>query len=294
MPLSVFDDLEAGVDGFLEDLQKKIPDANQELIDLFNDFYFELDRNAAGNLKASVDNLKKINKFRSEVDKTIQSGEYSAAVKEYLTGFKASSNIINKYFSSIAVEFENSPEFYKELLNSNVKDTVDKLLGSGIDANFKNPLLKVLQDNVVSGSNRKAFTQSIKDNILGQDGEVSKLARYSNQVAGDSITQFNSNYIKTISDDLGLSHYYYRGTKIKDTRQFCSKIAGKYFTEENLKKYVEDQMKLNNGKGWSGMVKGENWSNFSTYRGGYSCKHYLIPISESLYNSAPDASKFTT
>jgi hypothetical protein len=292
MPLSTFDDLEDDVNGILDDLEKAIPEANQEIYEAFNDFYFELDRNSSGNISASVDNLKKVNSFRGKIDKVIQRGEYGDAVTNYLKGFKASSKIINKYFSSIAVEFENKPEFYKALLDQNVKDTADKLLGSGIDANFKNPLLKVLQDNVVSGSNRKAFTKSIKDNIIGLEGETSKLLRYSNQVSSDSITQFNSNYIKTISDDLGLLHYYYRGTKIADTRPFCSRIAGKYFTEENLKKYVESQMKLNNGKGWSGMVKGENWNNFSIFRGGYSCRHYLIPISRSMYDSVDESRKY--
>lgn len=292
MPLSIFNDLEDSVDGILSDLQKKIPEANDEIIEAFTEFYYELDKNAAGNISASVDNLKKINKFRGTLDKVIQSGEYSSAVTGYLKGFKASSTIINKYFSSIAVEFENKPEFYKAILQANVNNTADKLLGAGIDANFKNPILKILQDNVVLGSNRKAFTQSIRDNILGQEGEVSKLARYSNQVAGDSITQFNSNYIKTISDDLGLSCYYYRGTKIADTRPFCSKIAGKYFTEENLKKYVESQMKLNGGKGWSGIIKGENWNTFAIMRGGYSCRHYLIPISKSMYDGTQESQRF--
>lgn len=292
MPLSIFDDLENSVDGMLEDLQKKIPDAAIEIQELFNDFYFELDRSSSGNINASVDNLKKINKFRTEVTKLIRSGEYSVAVSEYLAGFKNTSKIINKYFSSISVEYEGVQDFYKELLQSNISETSDKLLGSGIDANFKEPLLKVLQNNVVSGSNRKDFLKSIKENIIGTEGESSKLLKYTNQVSGDSITQFNSNYIKAISDDLGLSHYYYRGTKIKDTRPFCSKIAGKYFTEESLKNYVESQMNMNGGKGWSGMVKGENWSNFPTYRGGYACRHYLIPISKSMYDGAQESQRY--
>jgi hypothetical protein len=292
MPLSYFDDLEDSVNGILEDLQKKIPGANEEIVEAFEEFYYELDRNAAGNLSASVENLKKINKFRGTIDKVIQGGDYSLAVTNYLKGFKATSTLINKYFSSISVGFDNKPEFYKALLQANISDTADKLLGSGIDANFKNPILKILQDNVVSGSNRKQFTKSIRDSIIGAEGETSKLARYSNQVAGDSITQFNSNYIKTISDDLGLDHFYYRGTKIADTRPFCSKIAGKYFTEENLKKYVEDQMKLHGGKGWSGMVKGENWNNFAQFRGGYSCRHYLIPISKAMYDSVDESRRF--
>jgi hypothetical protein len=170
------------------------------------------------------------------------------------------------------------------LLKANVQDTASKLLGSGVDANFKDPLIKILRDNVAAGSDKKAFIKTIRENIIGTEESKSLLSRYAPQVASDSITQFNSGYINTISKDIGLKHFYYKGTLVRDSRPFCEKLAGKYFTEEQLKEIVETESRKNNGKGWSGMIKGTNWTNFPIYRGGWACRHYLIPVTKALYD----------
>lgn len=279
---SHFDKLENDVEVALQNLEKSIGKSNEELQSLVSDFYASLDK-SGNSIKTSVSNLKKIDKFRSNINNTLENGEYSQGVKDYLSSFTNNSSVINDYFGTMAVSFKANDSLYQAILESNISTTTDSLLGSGVNANFTDPLIKILRDNVTSGSDKISFTKSISDAMFGEN---SKLARYSKQVASDSITQFNSNYINTISSDLGLKHYYYKGTKIKDTRDFCRRIAGKYFTDASLKSYVQQQMTLNGGKGWDGMVKGENWTNFPIYRGGYACRHYLIPISEAVYNAS--------
>lgn len=279
---SHFNKLEDDVEAALEQLEKSIGRSNGELQDIINEFYYSLEK-SGNSIKTSVSNLKKINQFKSKINYTLENGEYSQGVKDYLGNFTNNSSVINEYFSSMAVSFKSNDSLYKAILESNISTTTDSLLGSGVNANFTDPLIKILRDNITSGSDKISFTKSINESLFGEN---SKLARYSKQVASDSITQFNSNYINTISSDLGLKHYYYKGTKIKDSREFCKKIAGKYFTETSLKSYVQQQMSLNGGKGWDGMVKGENWTNFPIYRGGYACRHYLIPVSEAVYNAS--------
>lgn len=279
---SHFDKLESDVESALEQLDKSIGKSNGELQELINDFYYSLDKSGSS-IKSSVSNLKKIDQFRSKINNTLENGEYSEGVKDYLSSFTNNSSVINDYFATMAVSFKSNDSLYQAILESNINTTTDSLLGAGVNANFTDPLIKILRDNVTSGSDKVSFTKSISDAMFGDN---SKLAKYSKQVASDSITQFNSNYINTISSDLGLKHYYYKGTKIKDSREFCKRIAGKYFTEASLKAYVQQQMTINGGKGWDGMVKGENWTNFPIYRGGYACRHYLIPVSEAVYNAS--------
>jgi hypothetical protein len=154
---------------------------------------------------------------------------------------------------------------------------------------FSEGFTDVLRNSITSGTSKKDFIDTINANL---DPDSGILSRYVNQTASDAITQFNSHYITTVSNDLGLKYYFYKGTKIQDTRPFCSKLIGKYLTEDQLKEYVQQQMSLNGGKGWAGMYKGENWGNFMIYRGGYNCRHYVIPVSKEIYDAAPQQSKW--
>lgn len=287
--INIFNDLEDHVDGVLEELNKMLPKANSELMDLFTELYYDLDKSNSTTIDASVDNLNKINKFRSRIEKVLDEGSYSDAVTGYLQGYTASSKYINQYFGSIVNSFKANDQLYKAILQSNINSTSTSLLDSGVSANFTDPILDILRKNVTSGSNKADFIKTLEANL---DDETGILSRYVKQVASDSITQFNSNYIGTISNDLGLKYYYYKGTKIADTRPFCARAAGKYFTEAQLKAYVQQQAATNGGKGWAGMVKGENWSNFMIYRGGYSCRHYVIPVSKEIYDAAPATAKW--
>jgi hypothetical protein len=196
-----------------------------------------------------------------------------------VSSFESNSLIIDDYFSSMIVDYKSSKKVFDAVLEVNVQNTVDKLLGSGINANFEQPLLKIIKDNVASGSDRIEIIKTLKDQLAG-----GKLSKYSSQVGSDAITQFNSNYLNAVSADLKLKHYFYKGTKVDDSRDFCRRLAGKYFTEDQLKKIVEQESNKNNGKGWGGMIPGTNWTNFPTYRGGYRCRHYLIPVSKLIYD----------
>jgi hypothetical protein len=278
MPFSHFDDLESNVEDILNALDKEIPKANSEIFEAFMEFYYSLEKSSNGDVAASVGNLNAINNFKYKIDGLIQNGNYSKSVNKYLNQFSSNSQFINNYFSEVAVNFNKNNSFYNAILEANVSDTANKLLNSGVNANFRDPLIKILRDNVAGGSNKAQFIQTLKNNIIGTKDSPGNLSRYVTQVASDSITQFNSNYIHTVSTDLGLNHYYYKGTKIQDSRPLCSKLAGKYFTEDHLKSIVTNAIP------WAGMVKGENWSTFPIYRGGYNCRHYLIPVSQDLYD----------
>jgi hypothetical protein len=289
--IDYFNDLEDYVEKVLNDLDEMIPKVNAELQDAFLELYYQLDKSSVGTIEASVKNLKILNNFKSKISSILEEGSYSEAVNGYLNGFDGSTSYLNDYFGSIVTTFKANDKLYQAILESNVSSTVDSLLGSGINSNFTDSIFDILKSNVTSGSNKIDFINTIKANL---NDETGLLSRYVRQVASDSITQFNSNYVSTISGDLGLEYWYYKGTKKGDSRPFCNRLKGKYLTNAQLKQYVDEQSKSNGGKGWQGMVKGENWSNFKIYRGGYNCTDYLIPVSKEIYDAAPDGSKWSS
>lgn len=250
--------------------------ANQEIYNELEEFLGTLQRRADGTIKASVENLKLVDKYRATLDKAMSKGTYTEATKEFIGTFKETSVFVNSYFGEIVNTFNDNNALYKEILKSNVESTVQSLLGSGLDANFKEPVIKILKDSVISGSDTKGARQALSDFILGSKDTDPKLTRYVKQVSNDSIQQYNRNYIKVISDDLSLSHYYYKGTKIKDTRTFCSARTGKYYTKKQVEEWTT--------KDWAGKNPATTKATIFTYVGGWGCRHLLIPVSQELYD----------
>ncbi len=154
-------------------------------------------------------------------------------------------------------------------------------MGSGVNVNFSDGIMKSLKDSVKSGSDKSEVNKILTQYIKGDEKKLGKLNRYVNQVSSDMISQFNSAYMDRISRDLGLNHYYYKGTKIRDSRELCVHLAGKYFTETEMSEYITKRSE----NGWDGMIPGTNWSNFGIYRGGFGCRHYRLPISEAVYRA---------
>lgn len=259
----------------LMELEKSLPGLNKELLVLINDFLSTLDKTITGRVKATVDNLKRVNAFRKQLDKSFIQGEYVDAVSSFLKGFDTTAGIINEYFVSVVDEFQASKVVYQAVRQANIDTTVSSMLGSGLDANLKDPVIKLLRQNVAGATDSKALQQLLKNEIVGTPTTPPMLTRYVKQVSNDSLYQYESNYLQAVSNDLDLQHAFYQGTVIGDSRPFCAERAGKYYTMEEVRSWGNLH--------WAGQIKGTNPSNIMTYRGGYHCKHLIIPVSQALY-----------
>lgn len=279
--LKKFDKIESLTDESVMRFEAAIPKSNDEILDEIKMFVGKLDKDSSGNIKPTVSNLKAIDKYSLTFDKFLtEKSEYAKAAKAFIGTLSASSGLIHEYFNSPFLNTEKG--IYQAIINDAEKSAIATLLGSGVNVNFTESITAILKDSVVTGSDTSYVLKSLQKAIKGDTERLGGLERYSKQVANDLITQFNSAYMARISDDLGLTHSYYKGTKIRDTRPICDRLAGKYFKDEDLKAIID---KESQGKGWSGMIPGTNWGNFSINRGGYHCRHYKLPITEAVYNA---------
>lgn len=279
--LGLLDDLENSIQKFVSDFEKALPGSNQEIADELISFLGKLKQSKSGNLIQSVDNLKLIDRYRKTLDKAIYESNYTDSATKFIENFKSTTGYVNDYFATLVSTFETK-ELYGAILQANVDNAASVLLGSGIDANFKDPIIKILKDQVVTGSNTKAARQTLRDFIQGNpDKEIAgKLNRYVNQVANDSVRQFTRSYTKAVTDDLGLKHYFFKGTKINDSRSFCKARVGKYFTEAEVKSWS----KLD----WSGKNPSTTADTIFLLVGGWNCKHSLVPVSKLLFDKFRD------
>ena len=260
---------------------KALPQVFAKLSDQVIDLASELSLDAKDRAKT----IKQLIKLKKDIaDTIINNSTYQAQVAEVIEGYKLLADLSNEFISISIGDFKPKTELYKAILEANIATTKDALLGAGIRENFGTAIQEVLKDNIAGVGTRTELNKTLRKFIEGTPEEAPFLNRYIKQTTNDSVMTFNSEYIQTISDDLGVEHYLYAGTLIADSRAFCTARAGRYFTKEEVQKWASL-------KGWDGRMKGTNSTTIFVYRGGYNCRHQLWPVSLEQYESAKEKGK---
>jgi hypothetical protein len=229
------------------------------------------------NPKNRAESMLEIIRLKKAIADTIVDNPlYKSEVTKVINSFKKLGSLTDEYMGLVIDNYIPRKELYESLLSANSQITKDALLGAGIRDNFSNAIQQVLKANLTGKSSREQLNNTLKKFITGTPEEKPFLERYIKQTTNDSVMVFNREYMQSISDDLGLRHYYYAGTLIEDSRPFCNARAGRYFTKEEVDSWAS--------KDWDGKMKGTNSSTIYTYAGGYNCRHSIYPVSELTYN----------
>jgi hypothetical protein len=262
-------ELEEGMNSRLPDIFKGLSD---QVIELTNDLPLDPKKRAA--------NIRAIIGLKTQLTNVIVTNpEYVKEVGRVLDGFKDLKKLSDLYFSELIDGFNAKELLYQEILKANVEITKDMLLGSGISNNFANAIQEVLKANASGTTNRTLLQKTLKEFITGTDAEKAYLNRYIKQTVSDSVMTFSREYDNTIAADLNLQFYFYAGTLIKDSRQFCRARAGRYFKKSE----VENWANLGN---WDGRKENTTKSTIFAYCGGWGCRHQLHPITKLQYTLA--------
>lgn len=262
------------MDGSLKEVFKELADEVNAIVD-------DLSLDPADRAK----NLREMLRMKGEITSTIINNQaYQTQVAALLNDFTTLALLTDNYLGKILDQNITRKALYTEILKANIAITKDALLGAGISSNFSNAIQEVLKSNITGVTTRKDLRKVLGKFIQGDDTTKAYLQRYITQVTNDSILVFNREYIDTVSSDLGLKHYRYKGTVIADSRQFCQSRTGKVYTKAE----VEGWAAL--GK-WDGRMAGTTSSTIFYYCGGYNCRHTLYPITERRYNEAKGIKK---
>ena len=264
------------VDKFIGSLAKVSKNFYEQVVNYATQLKLRIGKDAP---KAAemAENLRKLTKLNNQLQNLLMQAGYQSEVSTYISYFQESQKAINTYYSAILSDFKPSQELFLEIRKANVATTIESLLNSGVDANFIEPVKKVLRDVVIGNGDYTMLKNQLRDLVIGNDEIESRLKSYVGQVSSDSIKQFQRNYLKAVSDDIGLKHYLYRGTEIASTRDFCQTRHGKYFTKEQVQSW--------SALTWSGKARGTDKVTIFTYCGGYACRHALLPVSETIYKA---------
>lgn len=265
-----------GIDEFTGSLTKVSSDFYEKLVAATAQLKLRIGKSVPKSSEMA-ENLKKLAKLNAQIEVLLNEAGYKEEVTKYLGYFTLSKKAINSYYSAVVSTYAPSQELFEAIRKTNIDTTVESLLGSGIEANYIEPVKKILKDVVTGNGDYATLKRNLSIFIKGNEEIQPRLKAYSGQVAEDAIMQFQRNYIQAVSNDIGLSHYLYAGTEIKTTRDFCDKRHGKYYTEEEVKGWAKTD--------WAGKIRGTNETTIFTYCGGYRCRHRLLPVSETIYKA---------
>ncbi len=252
----------------------------------------ELETNPDGSIKQTVKNLKLLSRVRKTIENEVITDAYIKRVGTLNNQFPAIAQLNNGYFKGIEAAFNPNKELFKEIVKNSIASTSASLLDSGIDENVINPIVRIVDDSVTSGSTFSDMIDELRLVIKGDEERLGQLRRYSQQITQDALNQFNASYNETIARDLDLEWYLYSGGRRKTSRPFCKKYAGRYFHKKEVEDFGRkkdlDGSNLCGGSSktdlCAGRIRGTNSSNIFRYRGGWQCKHLYKPT---LIDSVP-------
>lgn len=292
--MSDFDKILKEISQAVEGFTKDLPGVEKDLLKQILIKLKDLETNG-DDIKASVKNIRLISEIKSQIQGIILSDKYIDSLKDFVKSFSTITDLQNKYWKSVEATFKPKP-LLGEIKIQSINDTVDRLTEAGIGVNISDKITDILKTNINTGGSYSSLTDQLKELIVQTDTEGA-LTKYAKQITVDSVNQYNAQYTKTVSDDLGFEWFIYDNTDIDTTRPFCDAMTDKkYFHVSEIPELLKGHgLTYVNKEGARvpvpiydrtglphGLIPGTDASNFFIRRGGYNCGHQIRPISERL------------
>lgn len=260
------------VDAAVENFRDGAQSSQRGMFSRVNQVVKDLDLNDDGTIKITGQNLEIVNRIRDELKEIIINESYRERVNRYTGRFEELKNIDDEYFKVIAASYTPTKEVYQVIQRNAIEAAQNSLLEAGIDENVIAPVKRLLEQNITAGADFGDLVDNLRVEMKGDPERLGRLERYVQQIAQDSLQQYNRTLTTTVSKDLDLEFYYYTAGTKSTSRKYCVRRAGDYFH----KKEVEESA---SGR-WSGKIPGTNESTIFRYCGGYQCQHQYMPVSE--------------
>jgi hypothetical protein len=275
---NIIEEILQTIQGGLSKFEKAVPGLERSILNEIELIAKDLSLQG-GNVKASVENLKKIQKLNSRIEKAIQSPEYQNSVKEFASTFEKVAALQTEYFSKSFMDFKAS-KFLAEIKTQSIDSTVSLLTETGINTNITDKVKDLMRQNITGRSSYYDLTKQVREFIIGNDKIPGKLKSYSSQITIDSINTFAADYNKSVTEDLGLEWSKYTGALVEGSREFCIKLLKKkYIHKSELGKIASgniDGVTVSR----AGLKPGTTGENLQQLRGGYRCNHLMLPVAK--------------
>lgn len=241
----------------------------------------ELKRNAAGAIERTAENLAVAAQVTEELRGVLTGPEYLGALAQFAAEFDKSKATQDEIFRRTFPEYTSSELGDLTLATSKAR-AVELLAGATATTGFLEPLRGAIEQAVTSGSSWVETVQQLSGLINGTADVQGKLARHVKQVAWDALAVADRSYAEAVASDLQVEWYFYSGTELPTTRDFCRERLGKYWHESEIRAWASLD--------WGGkMTESTNSTTIFQNLGGWNCRHVLVPVSTSAVPAADRA-----
>lgn len=251
----------------------------------------DLETTPQGNIKASIANLKQVQKIRSKLYRLANNKEYLHAVNDLVKTFDT---IYEQQLAFYAVKNQTTAtqEKYKLVKTIARENTIAALTGDGIASNVTAQLDKMLLRAVTTGARFADLQKEFHEFLLTTEGGGGALSRYAKTYAVTALSQYAGQNNRLFTDDLGTEWFEYVGSEIETTRPFCNAVLQKrYIHRSEIPELLQGHIHIVNGEDIDvplydktglpyGMIEGTTAENFQVNCGGWNCRHQLVPIAE--------------
>lgn len=232
-----------------------------------------------GTIKATVKNLRKINRIKREIERIILSDKYLREVNAFTEAFNKGTDLQTAYFATIKAGF-TTPDFINVLKNASIQNTKVALIEAGIQANIVDKAGDIIQRNITERASFSDLITDMRRFLTKTEDSVGALSRYTSQIVTDSLNTYAAEYNRFVSDNLNLQWYIYSGALVKDSREFCISLVKKKWVHKSEFGRVSKGRFIPKPANLNGLKPNTNASNLQINRGGFNCNHLLTPISE--------------
>jgi hypothetical protein len=129
--------------------------------------------------------------------------------------------------------------------------------------------------------------ERLREQLVTMEEKPGMLSKYTKTFVVDAFGEFSGQGNKIIADALDSEWFAYEGSNITTTREFCEHLTKKRYVHKSeipdlLKGRIDGhQCKMNEKTGLPlGMKEDTNANNFIEHRGGWNCRHQLMPVNE--------------
>ena len=218
----------------------------------------------AGNIKGLQVNFVQSKKIHKQVIALFEK-EYNKEVARQIKDFDHITDAVLASFADlgIAAEYTNID---MDVINVLKKSTYEQFKQFGEVAQRR--ISQGMYDAVIAQSGFDELMDVVTGIMTGhKDVRGRPMLQYAKTYASDSIMVFARSVHMLKAESAGLDHFYYVGTAMQTTRDFCRARIGRVFSREKVESW--------NTMSWKGK-SGNVW----TCLGGYNCRHHLQAVRE--------------
>jgi hypothetical protein len=260
-------EIERLIQSAVDQMDMAVDAAQVDAIESLVDETANLGLDSAGNIKPNVGNLNKRASIQNKLNRILFGGQFKKGLSAVTAIMRKIASTITKYLKQFP-GFKR-PKSFDAILASAIDSVIAALGESGIGATVTAQVDELIRSAIVGGNSiqslRKAMRDYFKNRGLGQVGRIN-----ANTLISDAMTSLHGAMMKQEAGRLGMKWFKYQGGLIDTTRSFCRARNGHYFHQKEIESWASLE--------WDGKNPSTTSATIFLWKGGYNCRHFLIPV----------------